>query len=322
MMTKLNISSKRHLFIIISIVLIAIGMAVGTVCHFVSNGFFNYGSEFSSYKSVTVSYLAAEQTEDSVKDICEIAFSDLHPVEVSYAEVSTGGEVVYKFSQKTDTASLERATEQINLKLSANSGLSTASLHDATTFVGGSRVLIYTSIALASAAVFQCLYFLLRYKLRAALSALATSVTGLGLFAAFVAMTRIPVGIEVVALGALVVVVTLATCGLYFSHVNANKKDVNYGKTAISEISDISAGESASINIVLLLFLIIAIVLTAIFAVISATAVTVLAPYAVAVLAIVVSGYASLIFAPSVYSAMMNISKNTNKNLANKKAKK
>jgi preprotein translocase subunit SecF len=178
-MIKLSISTKRHLFIILSVVIIAIGMAVGTVCHFVSNGFFNYQSEFSSYKSVTVSYLAAEQTEDDVKNICEQALSDLHPVEVSYSDVSTGGEIVYKFSQDAETSALEKATEQINVKLSAN-GLSVASFHEATTFVGGSRVLIYTSIALASAAVFQCLYFLLRYKLRAALSALATSVTSVG----------------------------------------------------------------------------------------------------------------------------------------------
>ena len=44
-----KIIKLRHIALIITVVIIAIGMAVGTICHFVSNGFFNYGDEFASY---------------------------------------------------------------------------------------------------------------------------------------------------------------------------------------------------------------------------------------------------------------------------------
>ncbi len=40
-MTKLKLSSKTHLFIIISVALAVIGFAVGTVFHFVVGAFFN-----------------------------------------------------------------------------------------------------------------------------------------------------------------------------------------------------------------------------------------------------------------------------------------
>ena len=41
-----------HLFIIISTVIVAIGLAVGLVCQFVANGFFNPGANYASYKAV------------------------------------------------------------------------------------------------------------------------------------------------------------------------------------------------------------------------------------------------------------------------------
>ena len=55
-MTKFKVCAKIHLFIIISSLFIAIGMAVGTICHFCANGFFNYGGEFKSYNSVNIVY--------------------------------------------------------------------------------------------------------------------------------------------------------------------------------------------------------------------------------------------------------------------------
>ena len=56
MKTNFKLSSKMHILIIVSTVLIAIGLAVGLICEFVADGFFNYGADWASYKSITVSY--------------------------------------------------------------------------------------------------------------------------------------------------------------------------------------------------------------------------------------------------------------------------
>ena len=40
-MTNFKLSSRMHLMIIISAVIIAIGLAVGLVCEFVADGYFN-----------------------------------------------------------------------------------------------------------------------------------------------------------------------------------------------------------------------------------------------------------------------------------------
>ena len=52
MMNK--IVKLRHLAIILSVVIIAIGMAVGTVCHFVAGGFFYYCDEIFSFPPLAV----------------------------------------------------------------------------------------------------------------------------------------------------------------------------------------------------------------------------------------------------------------------------
>ena len=54
MKTNLKLSSKMHIFIVISSLLIALGIMVGIICHFVANGYFNYGGDWASCKLVTV----------------------------------------------------------------------------------------------------------------------------------------------------------------------------------------------------------------------------------------------------------------------------
>ena len=46
-MTKLKLSSKMHVMIIVSAVIIAVGLAMGLIFQFVSNGYFNYGDRKS-----------------------------------------------------------------------------------------------------------------------------------------------------------------------------------------------------------------------------------------------------------------------------------
>ena len=82
MKTNLKLSSKMHIFIIVSCVLIAIGLAVGTICHFVAGGFFNYGGDYESYKSVTVDYQSIDfsggekEPLELIEEICDKAFAD------------------------------------------------------------------------------------------------------------------------------------------------------------------------------------------------------------------------------------------------------
>jgi preprotein translocase subunit SecF len=305
MMTKIKLSSKMHLFIIISCIIIVAGMAVGTICHFISNGFFDYGSEFSSYKSITINYLSAEQTEEEVKTICKDAIGNVSYYNVSYADESNGGEVVYKFTTDTDSQTLTTIVNNINNKLSANGGLSSAVLHEAKTYVGGMRVLIYAAIALASAAVAQFIYYLFRYKVSGAFSALLANVHNLGIYVALLAITRVPVGIEAVAFGAVVVLVTMIASGIYLDRVRKNLKEVKYEKTEQSEIADISYAEGAQTISVKLLCMEISVLVLAIFAIIATAHYTILSPYIIALIALVSCAYGCLFFTPSVHPAIL-----------------
>ena len=69
-MTNLKISAKMHIMIIVSAVIIALGIAVGCVCHFVADGYFNYSGEYKSYQSVTVSYVVLDfGKDDELRDL-------------------------------------------------------------------------------------------------------------------------------------------------------------------------------------------------------------------------------------------------------------
>ena len=110
-MNKLKISSKMHLFIIISTVIVAIGLAVGLVCHFVANGFFNPGDNYSSYKAVKVLYSDLQISSERVEEICEQAFADsgVDYYTVVTAENASGEEVEYRFVTGVDSEALSSA---------------------------------------------------------------------------------------------------------------------------------------------------------------------------------------------------------------------
>jgi preprotein translocase subunit SecF len=279
-------------------------MAVGTVCHFIANGFFNYGSEFSSYKSITVNYLTAEQKEEDVKKICEDAMGGVSPYYVSFADESNGGEVIYKFTDDTDSTTLAAVVTKINEKLSANDGLSVATLHEATTNVGGIKVLNFTAIALASAVVAQFIYFWLRYKLSGACSAFLANLHTLGIYVSLLAITRVPVGIEAVALGAMVVVITMIASGIYFDRVRKNFKDPKNEKAAPVNVIDGSFAESAQTTCLYLIAMEVAVLVLVIFALIAFAHYTILSPYVVALIALVSCAYGCLFFTPSVHPAI------------------
>lgn len=312
-MTKLKLSSKMHLLIIISVILFAVGMAIGTIFHFTGSGFFNYGDEFSSYKNITVDYvyLGAEQNEDTVKSVCEDALDGLSYVEVSYYEDTSAGRIVYKFDEWTSASDLQKAVDKINasFEVSDKSGFSVAEMHENVTFYGGARVAVYATIAVASAIAFHLIYVAIRYKLNAALSALVADLHNLGVFVALVALTRIPVGIDVVAFAVATVAVTLISSTLLLNRVHINAKNEDYKKTPVCELVDTSAGETVKVNAAIFCALGASVVVAAIFAAIAAISIAAITPYVVALLAVVSCAYGALFFTPAVHSRLHTLIK-------------
>lgn len=301
-MTNLKVCKKIHIFIFISVLFIAIGMAIGTVCHFVSNGFFNYGDEFSSYKSITATYYVGENNADiDFKAICNEAVSGISPIDVSYAKDSLSEELVYKFSANTDNAKLEAAVAAINAHFN---GLSGATLHEGVVNVGGSRNIIYAAIALASAAAIQFLYYILRYKLRAAFSALLACVHNLGVYAALLAITRIPVGTEAIALGAAVVVLTMILSGILFDRTRKNFKNEKYAKSDRLDVVETSASEVRNVTVITLAALAVTAIVLGVFTTISAMYIGAFAPFIIALLGVIACFYGSVFFTPAVHSAI------------------
>lgn len=307
-MTKL--SSKTHLFIIIGVLIIAIGMAVGTVCHFIAGGFFNYGDEFAGYRSVTVSYLTAEQNDEAVNKICVEAFGDIKPVEVSYAKDSQGasaGEVTYRFSEGADETALTAAVAKINEQLAANDGLSVAHYHQGETLAGGERVLMFTGIAVASAAVFQAIYFALRYKIGMALTALATHVHNVGIYVALLAATRIPVGVEAIAFAAIVSVLTLITSCVYFSKLKASVKDEANAKVSVQELIGQDATATYKLNSLLCAFVAVLAVVLAVIAAAAASNILSVLVYVPLLLAALVCWYGFSMFNVALYGGISKL---------------
>ncbi|MDE7380166.1 MAG: hypothetical protein K2N14_03845 [Clostridia bacterium] len=300
MMNKIKVCAKMHLFIIISAIVIAIGMAVGTICHFCAGGFFNYGGEFNSYKCITVNYTVEYKDTDELKPVCENALGKLNAYEVSYADTTYGGEIVYKFTSNTDTVKLQEAVDKINTE----AGLNIASVHEGTVREGGSKAITFASIALASAAVFQFLYFILRYKLRAAYSALLACVHNLGVFVALAAITRIPVGAEFITFGAAVVVFTMILCGVLFDRTKKNFANEKNAKTERLEVLETSAAEVRMLTLISGCALAIASVVFGVFAAIAQLWAGALAPFAVVILGLAACLYGAMFFTPAVHGAI------------------
>ena len=309
-MTKLKVSSKFNLFLILSVALIVIGMAIGTVRHFIWNGFFNYGDEFSSYKSVVVRYSSAEYTEETVKPVCEQALEGLSGYSVSYSEALRGGEIVYTFSANADGAKLQAAADKINAALNPNlsddmAALNVASVREGTINEGGSRAVIFAAIAVSSAAAFMFLYYIFRYKLRAALTALMICIHNLGLFIALIALTRLPVGAELIAISALIVFLTMLGCGVFFNKTRKNFNSESYAKTDRAEVVDISAAESHKINLAAITAVMVIGLVFGVFASVASMGISALFIAPVVILGALACCYGTVYFSPSVFAKIV-----------------
>ncbi len=311
-MTNLKLCSKMHVMVIVSSVLIAVGIAVGLICQFVAGGYFNYGDDYKSYKSVEVSYAFVDfSDEDNVKDICDEAFKNakISYFESSYGDTSLGGELVFKFSKSVKNEKLEAVAQEITQKLNvADTGLSNASFHEVETQLGSEKALVYGAIAVASAVVFQFIYFAVRYKLTMAFAALLADVHNLGIFVSLLVITRLPVGSAAVAFAVLTVLMTMIGCCFYFDRVRKNAKNEVLSKLDSFELCDLSVRESFSSVCVSAVGFAVACLLVFVLLSISALSVVgVLAPVFCALFAAAANIYGTLFFTPSVYSRFKRI---------------
>lgn len=328
MKTDIRLSSKMHLFIIISVIIIIAGLAVGTACHFVTGNFFNYGADWSSYKSVTVSYEEIDfggkdlEIKDEVDGICKKAFekAGVGAYSVAVGERNSGGEFIYKFAMSTDDAKLDNAVLLIQTDIDANASssggvtLSAVSRHTEDGFIGSNRALIMGSIALASLVAFHFVYFIIRYRLTMAFAALLADVHNLALYLALLALTRTPVGTAMYAFAALTVLITVIGTCFVFDRVRKNAKDEDLKKLSAFELTDKSASESLKINIYLpLCFIIVAAVLFVLLTISSLSPLAIISPVVCAAVGFVACVYGTTFFVPSVYSRFYVIGDNYKK---------
>ena len=318
-MTNLKISSKMHLFIIISVVVTVIGLAVGLICQFVAGGYFNYGAEFKSYNTVEVNYIYVEYSDkEEVREICDATFDEagIGYFTVAYADTSEGGSIIFKFSKGVDEGKLTEAANNIQKvfndakadKDDDNGTQSNAYVHMLETRLNGGRVLTYASIAIASALVLQLLYFMVRYKITMALGAFLANIHNLVIYVSLLAITRVPVGISAVAFGALTVLVTMIACGYLFDRYRRNLKKEPFAKLDGDEQTDICVRESfKNILYPVVGVATVAVVIFALLSISAMSALTVLTPALLAILSVASAMYGTVFFMPSVYTRIKRI---------------
>lgn len=312
-MTDIKISSKMHLFIIITAIVVAIGLAVGLACHFTGFGYFNYGADYKSYDSIVVSYAYVEYSDsDDVKSVCEEILSEegisAYSVTVNDG-VGQGGEVVYSFPAGTDSSKIESAAEKLNAKLQSDAiSMSNAYYHSAEALLGGGQSLMYGAIALASAVVLQFLYFVIRFRLTMAFSALLADAHNLAVFLSLLAITRLPVGSYVFALSILTVVVTMIGCIVLFDRARKNIKSDEGSKLTSWELADKSAAESLIPCMIVAGAAAVCGILLFVFMSISALSLTLSICVSLGALVSALScAYGTSFFVPSVYSRIKDI---------------
>lgn len=309
MKTNFRLSSKMHLFIIISVVIIAIGAMVGTICQFVANGYFNYGDDWSSYYSVTVSYEHVDfSTREEVDEMCRKGFKEAGVKQYAYQHgtTSTGETITYKFTTSTDLKKLQNAEIIIKAAIDEKCGsgitLSSVSVHNGEAYLNSGKALSMSAIAIAAIIAFHFVYFVVRYKLSMAFAALLADAHNLALYISLLSITRIPVGTSVFAFAILTLLVTvIGTCFL-FDRMRKNFKNEDLKKLSATEIVELSASESFKVNVFVPACLAaIAVVLFVLLSISSLSALAIISPVLCALVSLIVSVYGTVMFVPSVY---------------------
>lgn len=326
-MTKIKLSSKMHIMIIVSSVLIAVGLAVGLICQFCAGGFFGYGDDYKSYKTVEVNYTAVEYSDGEIKELCDRQFKEL---KISYYacnfsdETELGSTCEYRFSRSTDTQKLSAAAEKINGALKKDTVyLSNAAYHTVDAKLGGANALIFGSVVLASAVAFQFIYFVIRYRLTAALAALLADAHNLLLFLALLAICRVPVGSSVITFSVLCVIMTMIAGCFLFDRVRKNVKDESFAKLDPFTQVDICADESLkSVSVCSAAFATVSVLMFVLLSISALSVSGVLAPVLCGLFCAAVCVYGTSFFTASVYSRFKLIGDRFKAAHAGKSAKK
>lgn len=313
----LKISSKMHLFIIISCIVIALGLALGTVCHFVFGGFFNYGADYETYKTVTVDYedidFSGNNKEPSkvIAEICEEEFVKAgvsSPYLVARGDTSTGGKLSYKFLNSTDYEKLDSAVEAINARIESvveSAGgiqFSYASAHEDEGIIGGELAIVRAAIVAAAMIAAHFIYFLIRFKLTMAFGALLVDVHNFALYIALVALCRVPVGSAIATYALIGVVMSIIGTSYFFGKMRGSLKAEENKKLTAFELSDMTADESVKFNVIMPACLAaVSVVLFVLFTISSFSPLAVISPVVCAILAFGSCAYGNAIFVPSVY---------------------
>lgn len=317
MKTNFKLSSKMHLLIIISSAIIAVGLFVGIICQYVANGFFNYGDEYSSFKSVSVTYVDTdfsgkdEKPVDYVKKICEDAFvqEGVKSYEVSVGDTQTGGTVIYRFINSTDDGKLALAAKAINDKLDAEVEDTAAQAYNyavantAETLLGSGKAIAMAAIAISACIVFHFIYFIIRYKLTMALGAILADLHNLALFLMLMALTRIPVGSSIATFAVITVVLTMIGTCFLFDRMRKNFKDEDLKKLTAFEIVDKSADESFATNTVMPACLAtVSVIAFILLSISSLSPLVIISSVLCSFISFVSCAYGTALFVPSVYS--------------------
>ncbi len=328
MKTNFKISSRMHLLVIISSVIIAVGLCVGLICQFVANGFFNYSDDYANYKSITVIYEDTdfsgkeEEPVEIIRYICDEAFANAGVK--SYATLSgdteTGGTTVYKFVYSTDRGALHKASLQINQKIEEYVGESYAALFNnasastAETLLGGGKTVSMAAITIAACIVFHFAYFVIRYKFTMALGAALADIHNLALFLMITALCRIPVGSSIATFALITVILTVVGTCFLFDRMRKNFKDDELKKLSAFEIVDKSSDESFVINTVMPACLAtVSVILFALMSISSLSPLAIISPVLCSFISFICCAYGTVFFTPSVYSRFKLISDNKSK---------
>lgn len=315
MTNKLKLSSKMYILIAVSAIVIAIGMAVGVICHFLAGGFFNWGADLKSFKSVEVDYALVEfDDSEDVKDICDDVFDGLG-LKTYYSadegETNDGGVIVFRFSPSTGSDKLGRAAEAINAKLAEVAGgeLSSAAFHNDETGLYGARAISRLCIAIVSAIALSFIYYAIRYGLSAAFASVILHLHNIGIFVSLLSVCRIPVGAYALAFALVLTVVTTVVASFALGAMRRRiKTDGEFAALDALAQTDESAASSLKFKLSFCaLFAIVALLLFVMLS-ISALSATLAAGYAFCALAVFVScAYGTAFFIPPVYGRIKRI---------------
>lgn len=334
MKINFRLSSKMHLFIIISCVLTAIGLLVGTVCECVAGGFFNYGEDYSSYKSITVNYVNTDfsgggiEPVDKIKEFCSDALSEagVKSYSVTVGDSDTGGTVIYKFTSSTDSGKLEDAKNAINEKLADfvkdNVANNSASATTSETLLTSGNAVAMAAVAVSVSIVIHFIYFIIRYKFTMALGAVLADIHNLALFLMLTAICRIPVGSSVAAFAVITVLLTIIGTCFLFDKMRKNFKDEALKKLSSFEIVDKTADESFIFNTVAPACLAtVSVILFVLLSISSLSPLAIISPVLCSFVSFISCAYGSALFVPSVYSRFKLIGDGLKKNIRTKTVK-